>query len=254
MGLPGIAPTPPGFSLLLHNSDILALLQAFSRVNRISVLSSPQVLTSENKKAHIHVGQSVPILTTQQQPATGVAAQPQPTSVITTTVDYRDTGIILTVTPRVSDNRFIALDVRQEVSDALPNLIGGTQSPVFTKRVAETSVVVAEHETLLIGGLIDERKVRERAGIPFLSRIPILGYLFGVTTEVLRKTELLILITPRIVLDPVESRSIYEQFKRRAPDLKQDLERLPAGPPAPRTLEGSPRSLLTDETPLTGDR
>jgi len=238
-GLPGIQVLPPAFFFILQSNDILALLQAFSRVNRVNVLSSPHVLASENKKAQIHVGQSVPILTTQQQAATGIAPQPQPTSVITTTVDYRDTGVILTVTPRVSDNRFVALDVRQEVSDAIPNLVSQTQSPVITKRVAETSVVVAENETLVLGGLIEERKVRERAGIPFLSRIPVLGYLFGTTTEALRKTELLILVTPRVVLDPAESRSLYEELRRRAPELRRELERLPPAPLPPR----APQSL-----------
>ncbi len=241
-GLPGIAPLPPTFFFILQNRDILALLQAFAKANRVNVLSTPHVLASENKKAQIHVGRSVPILTTQQQPTTGIAPQAQPASVITTTVEYRDTGIILTVTPRVSDNRFVALDVRQEVSDAVPNVITGTQSPVITKRVAETSVVVGENETLVLGGLIEERKVQDREGIPFLSRIPILGYLFGTTTEVTRKTELVILVTPRVILDPAEAQAVYEEFKRRAPELKQQIEdpnrSVPPAPtrPAPRSL------------------
>ncbi len=231
-GQPGIQPIPPTFFFVLQNKDILVLLQAFTRANRVNILSSPHVLTSENKKAQIHVGRSVPILTTQQQPTTGIAPQAQPASVITTTVDYRDTGIILTVTPRVSDDRFVALDVRQEVSDAVENTISGTQSPIFTKRVAETSVVVGEHETLVLGGLIEERKVQGREGIPGLSRIPILGYLFGTTTEAVRKTELMILVTPRIVLDPAESQSLYEEFTRRAPELRRQIES-PGDPAAP---------------------
>lgn len=238
-GQPGIQPIPPTFFFVLQNKDILLLLQAFTKANRVNILSSPHVLTSENKKAQIHVGRSVPILTTQQQPTTGIAPQAQPASVITTTVDYRDTGIILTVTPRVSDDRFVALDVRQEVSDAVENTISGTQSPIFTKRVAETSVVVGEHETLVLGGLIEERKVQGREGIPVLSRIPILGYLFGTTTEAVRKTELMILVTPRIVLDPAESQSLYEEFTRRAPELRRQIESSgdPAAPvPPPRSF------------------
>lgn len=242
VGVPGIQPLPPGVFFVLRSSDILALLQAFARANRLNVLSNPHVLTSENKRAQIHVGRSVPVLTTQQQPATGIAPQAQPTAVITTTVDYRDTGILLTVAPRVSEDRFIALDVRQEVSDAVPNVVSATPSPVFTKRVAETSVVVGEHETLVLGGLMEEQRVRQREGIPFLSRLPILGALFGTTSEATRKTELLILVTPRLVPDAGAGQSLLEELRRRAPELRRDRERPPPGraptdgapaPPAP---------------------
>jgi general secretion pathway protein D len=236
-GVPGIIPLPPTFSFVLASNDFLGMLQAFAAENRVNVLSSPRVLAVENKRAQIHVGRSVPILTSQQQPTTGVAGQVQPTSIITTTVEYRDTGIILTVLPRVSDNRFVALDVRQEVSDVRPNDVTATQSPVFIKRVAETSVVVGENESLVLGGLIEERKALVRQGIPFLSRIPIIGYLFGATTEGTIKTELMILVTPRIVLDPAEAQSVFEEFKRRAPELKRRIEdpNLPAPVvPAPR--------------------
>jgi general secretion pathway protein D len=244
VGAPGIQPLPPGLFFILQSADILTLIQAFSQDSRVNILSNPHVLTSEGKRAQIHVGRSVPILTTQQQPTTGVA-QGVPTSVITTTVDYRDTGVILSVTPRIGEDRFIALDVRQEVSDAVPNLVSQTQSPVFTKRVAETSVVVAENETLILGGLIEERRVQERQGIPFLSRIPILGYLFGATTEALRKTELLILVTPRVVGDGGDARSVSEEWQRRAPALRREIERrapAPSRPPAIRPAPPAPPS------------
>jgi general secretion pathway protein D len=252
VGVPGIQPLPPGLFFVLQSGDILALLQAFSRVNRVNILSNPHVLASENKKAQIHVGQSVPVLTTQQLPATGVVAQAQTaTSVITTTVDYVDTGVILTVTPRVSEDRFVALDVRQEVSDAIQNLVSATQSPVFTKRVAETSVVVGENETLVLGGLIEERKIRERAGIPFLSRIPILGYLFGTTTEAIRKTELLMLVTPRVVQDAGEAQSLSDELRRRTPELRREIER--SAPPPPARTPG-PGSALPDSQAIVSDR
>jgi general secretion pathway protein D len=243
-GVPGIQPLPPAFFFILQNKDLLSLLQAFSQANRLNVLSSPHVLTSENKRAQIHVGRSVPILTSQQQPAVGVAGQAQPTSVITTTVEYRDVGVILTVTPRVADNRFVSLEVRQEVSDVVPaNQVqpNTPPSPSFTKRVAETSVVVGELETLVLGGLIEERKVLVREGIPFLSRIPILGYLFGATREALVKTELMILVTPRLVLDPGESRLLYEELKRRSPELKREIEGPPPNPQLPTPPPPPPR-------------
>jgi general secretion pathway protein D len=265
-GIPGMVPIPPTFFFVLANKDILTLLQAFSQANRVNILSSPHVMASENKRAQIHVGSSVPILTSQQQPATGVAAAPQPTSVITTTVEYRDVGVLLTVTPRVADNRFVALDIRQEVSAVAPSPIIATvqgqpvsvPSPAFNKRVAETSVVVGEQETLVLGGLIEERKTQVREGIPLLSRIPILGYLFGATRDGVVKTELVIMVTPRLVLDPGESRSLYEEFRRRAPELKREMDRpgaptpplAPAPPPAPRSwAPGAPPELGAGLTP-----
>jgi general secretion pathway protein D len=266
-GIPGLVPIPPTFFFVLANKDILSILQAFAQANRVNVLSTPHVLASENKRAQIHVGSSVPILTSQQQPATGVAAAPQPTSVITTTVEYRDVGVILTVTPRVADNRFVAIDIRQEVSAVAPSpTIGVIQgqpvsvpSPAFTKRVAETSVVVGERETLVLGGLIEERKTQVREGIPFLSRIPILGYLFGATRDAVVKTELVIMVTPRLVLDPGESRSIYDEFRQRAPELRREMDRpgapvpplgpTPPAPPAPRSFTPGPE-LGAGVTPL----
>jgi general secretion pathway protein D len=246
-GVPGIVPLPPTFFFVLQSKDFLGMLQAFAAENRVNVLSSPRVLAVENKRAQIHVGRSVPILTSQQQPTTGVVGQAQPASIITTTVEYRDTGIILTVTPRVSENRFVALDVRQEVSDVRPNDVTTTQSPVFIKRVAETSVVVGENESLVLGGLIEERKAMIRQGIPFLSRIPILGYLFGATTEGTIKTELMILVTPRIVLDPAEAQSVYEEFKRRAPELKKQIE----DPNLPAPVVPAPRPPRSEGLPAT---
>jgi general secretion pathway protein D len=234
VGVPGIQPIPPGLFFILQSADILALIQAFSQDSRVNILSNPHVLTSEGKRAQIHVGRSVPILTTQQQPTTGVAGG-VPSSVITTTVEYRDTGIILSVTPRIGEDRFIALDIRQEVSDAVPNLVSQTQSPVFTKRVAETSVVVAESETLILGGLIEERRGQERQGIPFLSRIPILGYLFGATTDTVRKTELLILVTPRVVADG-GAEPLTQEWQRRAPGLRREMQRGGAPSRPPRRL------------------
>jgi general secretion pathway protein D len=124
--------------------------------------------------------------------------------------------------------------------------VSSTQSPVFTKRVAETSVVVAENETLILGGLIEERKVREREGLPFLSRIPILGYLFGATTDAVRKTELLIMITPRLVPGATASRSLYENLTRRTPTLRRELSPERPAWPAPPPSSPSPRGFAPE--------
>ncbi|MBI2461882.1 MAG: type II and III secretion system protein, partial [Candidatus Rokubacteria bacterium] len=170
----------------------------------------------------------------QAQPTIGVTQVTEPIAIVTSTIEYRDTGVILTVTPRISEKRLVAMDIKQEVSDAIPNLLGGTQSPIITKRVAETSVVVADSQTLVLGGLLEERRTRDREGIPGLSRIPVLGYLFGQTTDTVKKTELLILITPRVVGDPAEARALYEEVRRRSRELEKAIQQAPSMvPPAP---------------------
>src|SRR5262249_10561777 len=153
------------------------------------------------------------------QPGT-VPGQTQvpPTTIQSSNVEYRDAGIILTVTPRISDKRVVALDVKQTVND-----IGAQQppsgSPIIIKREAETSVVLHDNQTLVLGGLIQTRRASSNSGIPGLSRIPVLGFLFGKASYEFRRTELLLLITPRVIGDPSESRELYEQIRAQRPDL-----------------------------------
>ena len=139
-------------------------------------------MTAENKKAVINVSRSVPILTSQQVPIGATPSSGVNQSIVgTQTVEYKDAGIILTVTPRIGEQGTVALDVKQEVND-----VGAptqpTGSPEFLKREAETSVVLLNNQTLVLGGLIQNRRSVTKVGIPFLYSIPVFGYLFGSTT------------------------------------------------------------------------
>jgi len=190
------------------------------------VLSSPSVMTTENKKAVINVSTSVPILTSQQVPIGGTTTTGTTTStgiVGTQTVEYQDVGIVLTVTPRIGEQGTVALDVKQEVNDILQQQTPPTGSPSFSKREAETSVVLLNNQTLVLGGLIQARHETIKTGIPFLNRIPVLGYLFGNTTENVTKTELVLLITPRVVGTAVEAARITDQMRRITPDIKDSI-------------------------------
>jgi general secretion pathway protein D len=189
-------------------------------------------MTSENKKAVINVSNSVPIVTQQQvstSTATGQTVQQQqvPSQVLTQSVEYRDAGIILTVTPRISDKRVVALDVKQTVNDVgdprPPSL-----SPDIIKREAETSVVLRDNQTLVLGGLIRTRRTSTKQGIPWLSKIPIIGWLFGSTADQMQRTELLLLITPRVIGDPSEGQEIYQQVRGQRPGLEKDLRTHPS--------------------------
>jgi len=221
-------PATAGFSFLLFETDrFLGLLNLYANYGQLSVLSSPTILTSENKKAVINVSNSVPIVTQQQvstSTATGQVVQQQqvPSQVLTQSVEYRDAGIILTVTPRISDKRVVALDVKQTVNDVgdprPPSL-----SPDIIKREAETSVVLRDNQTLVLGGLIRTRRNSTKQGIPWLSKIPVLGFLFGATVDRMERTELLLLITPRVIGDPSEGLEIYQQVRGQRPGLERDL-------------------------------
>jgi general secretion pathway protein D len=219
---------PLGFNFFTFAADkFLAALNALASENRVNVLSNPSIMTAENRKAVINVSTSVPIVTSQQVPvATGGITG----NAITQTVEYRDAGIILTVTPRIGEQGTVALDVKQEVNEVGENEPPPINSPRFTKREAETSVVLLNNQTLVLGGLIQNKRTRIRVGIPWLSRIPILGYLFGSVQNTIEKTELLLLITPRTVGTALDAARITEQMRRVTPELEQSLPRAPRPP------------------------
>ncbi|HEY3064546.1 MAG TPA: type II secretion system secretin GspD [Methylomirabilota bacterium] len=252
---------PPATTLLLPAGGLtamafaadkfFAMLNVLAAENRVNVLSSPHVLTSENKKAVINVSDSIPIVTSQQVPIGGTTT---PTSTATTavigtqSVEYRDAGVILTVTPRIGERGTVALDVKQEVND-----IGASEPPTGSRRIikreAETSVVLLNNQTLVLGGLIKDRKSNEDRGIPWLKNIPLLGYLFGAKAVTITKTELLILITPRVIGTAVDAARITEEMKRATPSLEESIRRaprqptiLPPPPPPPEPSSVPPSS------------
>ena len=213
-------------------SEFIAALNALASENKVNVLSSPSIMTSENKKAVINVSQSVPIVTSQQVP---VSAGGNTGNSITQAVEYKDAGIILTVTPRIGERGTVALDVKQEVNDVGQNEPPPINSPRFTKREAETSVVLLNNQTLVLGGLIQTTRTFVKIGIPYLNRIPVLGYLFGSTEERLEKRELLLLITPRVVGTAVDAARVTEQMRNVTPELEQSFRLAPKAPPRTTT-------------------
>ncbi len=223
---------PPGFNFFTFAADkVLAALNALATENKVNVLSNPSIMTTENKKAVINVSTSVPIVTSQQVP---VAAGGFTGNSITQTVEYKDAGIILTVTPRIGEQGTVALDVKQEVNEVGANEPPPINSPRFTKREAETSVVLLNNQTLVLGGLIQNRRTRIRAGIPWLSRIPILGYLFGSVEDRIEKTELLLLITPHAVGTALDAERVTNQMRRVTPELEESIRQAPRQPSPPR--------------------
>jgi general secretion pathway protein D len=223
------AALPLGFNMFTFMAgEFIAALNALATENKVNVLSSPSIMTSENKKAIINVSTSVPIVTSQQVP---VSAGGSTGNSITQAVEYKDAGIILTVTPRIGEQGTVALDIKQEVNEVGAPEPPPINSPRFTKREAETSVVLLNNQTLVLGGLIQNRRTFIRTGIPFLNRIPVLGYLFGSTEEKIEKTELLLLVTPRVVGTAVDAARVTEQMKRVTPEIEESIRRAPRMPP-----------------------
>ncbi len=232
-------PIPAGLSLFAFATDrFLAALNALASENRVNVLSNPAILTTENKKAVINVSTSVPIVTSQQVPvATGGITG----NSITQTVEYRDAGVILTVTPRIGEQGTVAMDVKQEVNEVGPTEPPPINSPRFTKREAETSVVLMSSQTLVLGGLIQNRRTSIRTGVPILHKMPLLGFLFGFKEEKVEKTELVLVITPRVVGTAVEAARITEEMRRATPDLEESLRRAPRPLSPPPVIVVPPR-------------
>jgi general secretion pathway protein D len=225
----------PGLTAFTFATDrFLLLLNALASENKVNILSNPHVLTSENKKAVINVSDSIPIVTSQQVPIGGTTT---PTSTATTSVigtqsvEYRDAGVILTVTPRIGEKGTVALDVKQEVND-----VGNPEPPTGSRRIikreAETSVVLMNNMTLALGGLIRDSLRTESRGVPFLKDIPVLGYLFGAKVRTVNKTELLLLITPRVIGTAMDAARITEEMRRATPELERTMQRAPR-PPTP---------------------
>jgi general secretion pathway protein D len=206
-----------GYTAVFTASDLYARLHAYANENRLNILSSPHILAANNKEAKIEVGQEVPIVTSEYTP------ESYDTNVATTSrsIQYRDTGVLLTVTPRINDKGLVAMDISQEVSKVAEEPIAGISSPVFSKRSAKTTLVVQNGATIVIGGLIEEVKNKTIGGVPFFSKIPLLNYLFSYTTNSVTKTELIILITPHTIRSLEEADLITKEFTDRIEGLKK---------------------------------
>jgi general secretion pathway protein D len=246
-----------GLTAFAFNSErFFAMLNALAAETRVNVVSSPHVLTSENKRAVINVSTSIPIVTSQQVPIGGTTVPTAPgTSAIigTQSVEYRDAGVVLTVTPRIGERGTVALDVKQEVND-----IGEPEPPTGSRRInkreAETSVVLLNNQTLVLAGLITDRRGNTDRGIPLLNRIPVLGYLFGFRSDSVEKRELIILITPRVIGTALDAARITEELRSVTPELERAIRSAPR-PPAigvPPAMPGAPAPVPVPPPPAPG--
>ena len=246
---PGSPNPPPAFTSPLgvlqliqrtSTGDIRAVLNALGSDNKTKVLASPQVMVLDNQKAQIKVGNRISVQT-QSQTVTGTTAG------LVNSYQYLETGVLLAVTPRINSGGLVTLEINQEVS--VPgDTPAGNPNPNVNARSAQTTVVVASGETIVLGGLIQENNTRSTSGVPLLSKIPILGAAFGTQTFSRNRTELILVITPHIVSDSTQAQEATEELRRKMPSLHDSLPPPakvrpavtdiipPPGAPAPSTV------------------
>jgi general secretion pathway protein D len=221
-GKPPVTDFASGLRYAVTSVDRLAAAINLSATeDRLKVISSPHLLASNNKEARIQVGTSQPILSnTYTTTATGTPG------VVEGSIEYKDIGIILTVTPRISDGKLVTLDVSVESSSVGQTQLGNLAAvPFFPKKIAKTTLSIMEGQTIVIGGLIEEQKESINAGVPFLSKIPILGALFGYQTRTKTTTETVVFLTPHVISDLAESNRVTEEFRSKIFTIQKEIER-----------------------------
>ncbi|MBW2039960.1 MAG: type II secretion system secretin GspD [Deltaproteobacteria bacterium] len=182
--------------------DIKALLHIYSADSDVNVLSTPRLLTTDNEEAEIIVGEERPFLKSSQVTAEGSTVR---------TWEYKDVGITLKMTPHISKGKLLRLEIFTEIKGFLEELAGEVGAVVTTKRQASTSVIVEDGSTVVIGGLIRDDKTERASKVPLLGDIPILGWLFKARSQTKIKTNLLIFITPRIIISAEDLKRIAEK-------------------------------------------
>lgn len=196
-----------GFSFVASDPSgmVRSLVKALATDSKAKLLAAPHILVSDNREARIQVGQSVPLITSETYGTPGVAPQRN--------IQYTDIGIILKVKPRINEGGLVALEIFQEVSsysfvdpDAVEKQIK------LEKTEAKTDLVVQDGQTIVIGGLIRNDTTKSRSGIPWLSKIPILGWLFGVTEDDKSRQELIILLTPHVIKNQAQSKEMTSGY------------------------------------------
>jgi general secretion pathway protein D len=189
---------------------VRALLNTLASDSKVKVLSSPHVMVVDNQQAVIRVGTQQPIPAPQSIVNSNV--------VTTGGVEYKDTGVLLEVLPRVNSGGMVNMEVKQEVIDVGPIDVA-TQQRSFLQRSVTSKVAVQSGQTLVLGGLIRDNRTEGQSGLPVLYKIPVLGSLFGNTTEELNRTELIVLITPRVVQNSQEAEQVTEEIKRKMREI-----------------------------------
>lgn len=217
-----------GLNLVVSTGGARVVLNALSSITNVRVVSAPTLSVLNNQTARLQVGNQVPVRTQQSQSTDNTD------SPVISNIEYKDTGVILKVTPRINSNNDVSMDVQQEVS-SIVNDAASTQAdalaPTISTRRIGSIVSVANGQTVVLGGLIQENQQNGRGGVPVLQDIPLLGNLFSSTSSSRDRTELVVFITPRVIRNAADAQAIAEELRSRMEALR------------PRTAGGRPRPL-----------
>jgi general secretion pathway protein D len=219
-----IATSFPGLGVTYTAIDIKAALNTLGSLTNVSVLSSPKILTLDNKSATIEVGDQIPIIT---QTSVSTTSSDSP---VVSSIEQRDTGVILSVTPRVGNSGIVYLDISQEVSSSSETTSSNIDSPTIQQRKLKTTVAVYDGATVALGGLIQHSETKSDSGIPYLKDIPLLGAAFSTKSGIRTRTELLVFLTPHVIRNLPSALNVTEKLKQDMQDIREALDDLPKHP------------------------
>ena len=215
----GVVPAFNGLQLInTLGGDVRGVLTALGKDSRLKIVSSPTLMVVDNQKGQIQVGKRVPTLSSTQSGVGGVTG-------VIESVTYLETGVLLSVTPRVNTGGRITLEINQEVSDAQTTDTSTINSPTISRRQAQSVVTTQSGETLVFGGLIQTQRAFGTTGVPILSKIPIIGGAFGRQKYTDTRTELVLLITPKLVADVAAARDALDEIRRKMPAIESYMSR-----------------------------
>ena len=189
-------------------------LQALQAVTTVKVLSSPELMVLDGQTARLQVGQLVPYLTSSSQSTVAASA-------VINNINYQPTGVIMSVTPRVSEGGLVTLDISQQVSavdTSVSTTTTGISSPTFSEQDVSSRVTVQDGQTVGLAGLITDNLTKSNSGIPFLKDIPLIGLLAGTQNNTRTRDELLILITPHVQYDANDARALTADLQSQLQD------------------------------------
>ncbi|MBK1694211.1 type II secretion system protein GspD [Chromatium weissei] len=212
----GINKAFPGFNWTVLSSPtaIRATLSALAGENLVNVLSSPSIMVMDNQTATIQVGQEVPVATTQQQSTT------TDTDRLINSIEYKKTGVMLKVRPRVTPGGLVQMEIEQEVSTVAKTDSSSLDSPTFQTRNITSVVAVRSNQAVVLGGLIQDQRSDGKQGIPGLYQLPVVGALFGERSKGANRTELVVVLTPKVMSSDQDIDAVTEDFRSKVRGLK----------------------------------
>lgn len=225
-------PNSPSFAAVFGAGSAEVAISALDTVTDVKVISAPTLMVLDNKEGILQIGDQVPVAT---QTSTSTAGSDAP---VLTQIDYRDTGVILRVRPRIGNSGRVILEIRQEVSDVAETKTSGIDSPTIRQRKIETSVSLGDGQTLALGGLVQESDNVSHAQTPGLGQVPVIGNLFRSKDSRKARTELLIMIRPRVVQSETDAASVTAGWRSKLSSANSILA----------TGLGGPRHTLSDFT------